>query len=282
MIRTLLLAALLTGSAAAQLPAITSDPAPDRAHPAGMTVLHIPSGDVKINGVAYTPSGAGPHPILLILHGLPGNEKNLDLAQSARRDGWVAVTFNYRGSWGSPGSFAFTHVLEDVSAVLAHLRDPAVAARLGADPRRIVLAGHSMGGWATLHTAARDHALLGAVAISPGDIGAIGAMPRAQAEAVMADNAETLATTPAAMADEAARHGAEWRFARAAPGLTRTPLLVLTSDDGLGPPADALVATLRQAGNRQIEAQHVATDHGWSDHRIALETLVLAWADRLR
>lgn len=199
MIRSLLLAASLATSASAQLPAIVADPAPDRAHPAGMTVLHIPSGGVRINGVAYTPSGAGPHPVMLILHGLPGNEKNLDLAQAARRDGWVAVTFNYRGSWDSPGTFAFAHVLEDVAAVLAHLREPAVAALLGADPSRIVLAGHSMGGWAALHVAARDHRLLGAIAISPGDIGAIGAMPRTQAVAAMAANSETLVTTPARM-----------------------------------------------------------------------------------
>ncbi|MDO8912512.1 MAG: hypothetical protein Q8N10_08825 [Phenylobacterium sp.] len=37
-----------------------------------------------------------------------GNEKNLDLAQAVRRAGWNAVTFNYRGSWGSPGPSATT------------------------------------------------------------------------------------------------------------------------------------------------------------------------------
>ena len=83
--------------------AIYTDPPVDRAHPAGMAVLHIPSHGVLINGLVYSPSGAGPHPTLVICHGLPGNEKNLDLAQAVRRAGWNAVTFNYRGSWGSPG-----------------------------------------------------------------------------------------------------------------------------------------------------------------------------------
>ena len=282
MIRALLLAAAFASSASAQQVAIATDPPPDRVHPAGMTVLHIPSGGVRINGVAYTPSGAGLHPVLLILHGLPGNEKNLDLAQAARRDGWVAVTVNYRGSWGSPGTFSFAHVLEDVDAVLAHLRDPATAAALGADPRRIVLVGHSMGGWATLRTAAHDRALLGAVAISPGDMGSLGYVPHDRAVAMMSDNSETLATTPAAMADEARTMTADAGFALAAPGLTRTRLLMLTSDDGLAGSAEALVAKLQKAGNDRIEAHHVATDHGWSDHRIALETVVLGWADRLR
>jgi hypothetical protein len=32
--------------------------------------------------VIYIASGAGPHPTVLMLHGFPGNEKNLDLAHS--------------------------------------------------------------------------------------------------------------------------------------------------------------------------------------------------------
>jgi acetyl esterase/lipase len=108
-------------------------------------VLHIPSHGVLINGLIYQPSGAGPHPTLVICHGLPGNEKNLDLAQAARRAGWNAVAFNYRGSWGSPGVYRFAQNLEDADAVLAYLRDPANSARLGIDTKRIAIAGHSMG-----------------------------------------------------------------------------------------------------------------------------------------
>jgi predicted alpha/beta-fold hydrolase len=66
-----------------------------------MEVLHIPSGGVEINGVAYVAAGAGPHPVLVLFHGLPGNEKNLDLAQAVRRAGWTVVTLNYRGSWAA-------------------------------------------------------------------------------------------------------------------------------------------------------------------------------------
>ena len=51
-----------------------------------MTVLHIPSHGVLINGLVYQPSGPGPHPTLIICHGLPGNEKNLDLAQAVVSD----------------------------------------------------------------------------------------------------------------------------------------------------------------------------------------------------
>ena len=173
--------------------AIYTDPPADAAHPAAMAVLHIPSHGSVINGIVYSPAGAGLHPTIVICHGLPGNEKNLDLAQALRRAGWNAVTFNYRGSWGSPGSYKFSQNLEDADAVLAYLRVPANAAKLQIDTKRIVLAGHSMGGWVTVMTAAHDHGLAGAILISAADMGKLGKMQHDKLVAEMADNMESLA-----------------------------------------------------------------------------------------
>ncbi len=155
--------------------------------------LHIPVGDTTVNGLAYIPAGAGPHPTLVLMHGLPGNEKNLDLAQAVRRACWIVVTFNYRGSWGSPGRFSFQGNLEDALAVLAYVRDPAEAARLQVDPHRLVLAGHSMGGWVTALTATRDPGLLGVALISAADMADAGRQPHEALLKLAADNRETLA-----------------------------------------------------------------------------------------
>ena len=278
-------AAFVAVSAAGQSApsAIFTDPPADAAHPAGMSVLHIPSHGVLINGLVYQPSGAGPHPTLVICHGLPGNEKNLDLAQAVRRAGWNAVTFNYRGSWGSPGSFRFAQNLEDADAVLLYLRDPANATRLGIDTKRIAMAGHSMGGWVTVHTAAHDHGLIGAILISAADMGAMGTMPREKAVALMAGNNEALAgVTPETMADEVIAKSEAFGFAKAEPGLSAMPLLVLSADDGLAPETDALVKAVVAEGNHNVTAIHAATDHGWSDHRIFLETTVINWLATLK
>ncbi len=274
----LLTALLLAVPAAATVPAaIATDPPHDAAHPARMEVLHIPSGGVVINGVEYAAAGPGPHPTLVICHGWPGNEKNLDLAQAVRRAGWNAVTFNYRGSWGSPGAFHFAQNPEDARAVLAYLRDPANAARLGVDPKRIAIAGHSMGGWVAALTAASDRRLIGVATISMGDMGREGAQPRDKVVALAADNAETLAATPEAMADELIAHQREFSVLAAAPGLVRLPYLALTSDDGLASHTDALVAAVKAAGGVRFVEAHFATDHSWSDRRIALETAIIDW-----
>ena len=258
--------------------AIYTDPPADAVHPAKMTVLHIPTHGVLINGVIYQPAGAGAHPTLVICHGLPGNEKNLDLAQAVRRAGWNAVVFNYRGSWGSPGAYRFTQNLEDADAVLAYLRDPATSARVGIDPKRIAIAGHSMGGWVVAHTAAHDHLLIGAILISAGDMGHLGEEPRDRLVADMADNMEGLSgVTAQSMADEDRANAKAFQMDNATAGLTQTPLLVLTADDGLAPDSDALVRGIEAKGGHKVTAIHVATDHSWSDHRIALESAIIMW-----
>jgi len=264
--------------------AIYTDPPSDRAHPAAMDVLHVPTHGLLINGLIYKPAGAGPHPTLVICHGLPGNEKNLDLAQAVRRAGWNAVTFNYRGSWGSPGSFRFAQNIEDANAVLAYLREPANAARLGVDPKRIAIAGHSMGGWVTAHVAADDHALLGAILISAWDMGAeAGTRSRAEVVAGMKDNMETLSgVTAESMADEAIAHAKEFRFSGNVDGLAQIPILVFSANDGLALETDALVKEITEKGSKKVTAIHIATDHAWSDHRIFLESTVINWLVALK
>jgi pimeloyl-ACP methyl ester carboxylesterase len=248
-----------------------------------MTVLHIPSHGVQIDGLVYRPSGAGLHPTLVICHGLPGNEKNLDLAQAVRRAGWNAVTFNYRGSWGSPGVFRFTQNLEDAEAVLVYLRDPANAARLGVDTKRIAIAGHSMGGWVTAQTAAHDHGLIGAILISAADMGYMGGAPREKVVATMAGNMESLAgVTAQSMADEVIANAKAFSLDDSVGGLTQTPLLVLSADDGLAPGTDKLVKAIEAAGGQKVTAIHAATDHGWSDHRIFLESTIINWLAGLK
>ena len=138
-----------------------------------------------------------------------------------------------------------------------------------------------MGGWVTAQTAATDAKLAGAIMISAWDAGADGAAnARTHAKLVggMAENSETLAdTSPDAMADELIAHGVAWSFPPLAAKLTGVKLLILTSDDGNGPNDMALAAAIQKLGGHQVSESHAVTDHSWSDHRIALEALVINW-----
>jgi uncharacterized protein len=281
----------LAGTFAAAQPvpeAIASDPPADAHDPAGLYAFALPTHGVSINAVLLTAAGAGPHPTVLLLHGFPGNEQNLDLAQAIRRDGWNVLTLHYRGAWGSPGSFTFENVREDAAAALAWLRAPdaSVAARIDRD--RLVVIGHSMGGWAASFTAARDPHLIGTALISAAPIVAHRGTSRAHLLKALDDNMgtsagmHTLAATPAGLADEVMRAGDAFDFSRLTGDLASRPLLLVTSDDGLAPASEALARSLRASGDRSpITEVHLATDHSYSDHRIALETTVLRWLDTL-
>lgn len=262
--------------------ALYVDPPEDARNPARFEVLHIPSNGVAINGIAYVPAGPGPHPTALLLHGMPGNEKNLDLAQAMRRAGWLVVAFNYRGSWGSPGAFHYSQTLEDANSVLGYLRSPEVAAKLGADPKRLVMVGHSMGGWITLQTYARDKGLLGAVLISPADLTLIAKAGRDAALAFVADDRESIAETSTEdLADEMMAHIDDWSMTAQIPQLKDRRLLVLYSHDAFQTDALSLIEPLKAAKSKGLMAAYTATDHAWSDHRIALQAQVLNWLDSL-
>jgi pimeloyl-ACP methyl ester carboxylesterase len=120
----------------------------DKSSPAGMTELRISSDGSLLQGFIYKANGVQKHPTLVLLHGYPGNEKNLDLAQVVRAHGWNVIYFDYRGSWGSQGEFSFEHCVEDVLNVVVYCKKYTDSLQI--DTSKIALFGHSMGGWVCL------------------------------------------------------------------------------------------------------------------------------------
>ncbi|MGH8158077.1 MAG: alpha/beta hydrolase family protein [Rhodanobacter sp.] len=267
----------------------TSQAKPSRtADRASMQTVQIPSHGALMNAFVYVAAGAGPHSVVILLHGFPGNERNLDLAQDMRRAGWDVLYFNYRGSWGTPGDFSFTHSIEDTAAALAYLRRPDVARSLRLDPNRIVLIGHSMGGFMTVEGAAADPAIKAFATISAADMagrmqGMLGKQKRPDAVAAMAAGladegmAPLAGCTPVGLANELADHVTNWPFMGKVDALKNRTALIITSDDGLAHDNDSFAAALRQAGDSHVTTVHLPTDHAYSDQRIELSSAVLHW-----
>lgn len=113
------------------------------------------------------------------------------------------------------------------------------------------------------------------------DMGLIGSAPHAQAVSAMADDMETLAgVTAQTMADEVIAHAKEFVVAGTAMGLARIPVLAITSEDHLASHTDSLMAAIISKGGK-VTTIHMDTDHGYSDHRIALENAVITWLSGL-
>ncbi len=263
-------------------------PAQQRSNPASMLSFQIPSRGSLINAFVYVAAGPGPHPAVVLLHGFPGNERNLDLAQEIRRAGWDVLYFDYRGSWGSAGDFSFTHAAEDTSAAVDFLRSAEMARILRVDPSRIVLIGHSMGGFMAVQATAADPRILGMGLISAADLG--GRIPqtlsregeRAEIRALSAGyEREGIyplhGCTAEGLARELLPHAAQWSFAAKLGALKNRPVLIVSSNDAYSQSNQAFATALRRAGDSRVETLHLAADHAYSDQRPALAAAVLRW-----
>lgn len=282
---------LWTGPLAARSPqapsAVMADPLPDAAYPANVIAFQLPTGGVKINALLYLASGEGPHPALLLLHGFPGNEQNLDLAQAARRAGWDVLTLHYRGSWGSEGAFSFTHSAEDAVTAARWLLSDAFAKVTGDRPTRVAVAGHSMGGMMAARAAADVPQLSGAFLIDPWDIAAQGrqiATPEAltaMREEAARDIPPLAGTSVDALIEELRNAPPSLDLHKTVADISSRPLALVYAERGLGADyADKLAAA--KGGKGQLTAENWPTDHSFSDHRIKLASTLVRWLDSLK
>ncbi len=274
--------------------AIYQDPPIDRSHPASGRGVEFPSHGVLVNAQLYAPAGAGVHPTVILLHGLPGNEQNLDLARVFQRAGWTVISFHYRGSWGTPGTFAFRVGYEDAEALYARLQHPGLARAWGVNSARIVLIGHSFGGYSAARVAANKPGVLGAALIAPWDISYDARswstlLPKQRAAAGAADfgdiddiNGRLTGVTPASLTRDVMRDGPALNLtALAAPLASRRLLVVTATRDDPDDQAAALLAKLKRRHGPLFTSTVLPTDHGFNDHRIALEVVLLNWLARL-
>jgi len=283
----------LLGTASIPLPisaqpmptAVITDPRPDKQFPPGLSVLTIPSNGSDMDAFLYLAAGSSPHGTVLLLHGLPGYEINEDLAQSIRRAGWNVLIFNYRGTWSSTGNFSQSSAIEDTAVVVSFLRDSANRSKYRIDPRRLVIIGHSFGGFLAGYVGSHDPDITAIGMISATNLGRIHIDPKERDTRLKRWQTQLHPVHGATASDlfaEAERHAKEWDYVEWAGALRTRPLLLVEAEDQNHADMEALASAVRAKGSARLEQKAVATDHSFSDHRIALQTIVINWLGQLQ
>ena len=252
------------------------------AHRPDMHGILIPGKRGRLLSVLYTAAGEGVHPTVLLLHGIPGCERNFDLAQSLRRAGFHVMTFHYSGSWGSDGSYSLANDLEDTNTVLDFVLQDR---KYGFDKQHIYAVGHSLGGFVCGQLSAHRHEIKGAVLLMPCDIGRLPLIAQEDPaswqtiQEVLEDSAQWLSgTSGEALLREALHRSADFRLERAAEALAPKPVLCIGGTlDIYTPPVlhcEPLAHAVQEAGGTSIQTVSYPTDHFFADYRLTVAETV--------
>jgi hypothetical protein len=233
--------------------------------PAGLDGVTFTSHGCKLLGGFYRAAGATPRPTVILLHGIPGVEKNLDIAYALRDAGFNCLYFHYRGCWGSEGAYALNTLPEDVWAATEWvLKHPAV------DAARLALVGGSLGGYTALRAGALDARFKVIASLCP----LLEPLNTNLGRAVFDDFASMLNGISGAEVE------AQWYalppIPQFAPQLAGRPILLATGDaDELFPPEHS--ANLRAALPHIHWHRFAEGDHSFSLCRPTLVQTVVNW-----
>ncbi len=160
------------------------------------------------------------------------------------------------------------------------------------NPDKLILIGHSMGGFAALQAAARDERIDCVAGIAPANLGSIAAAFEADPDAAKgfaaySDTMQMLSglTGETAIAEIMANRGA-FDVGALAPKLSGKSVLLIAGDKDTSVPPDhvhlPLVAAYKAEPGIDLTAKVLSGDHSFSWSRQELVDEVLGWAERCR
>ncbi len=240
----------------------------------GVDAVHFTSGGQRLVGVLYSAASAEPRPSLILLHGIPGTEKNYDIAYRLRDLGWHSLVVHFRGGWGSEGDYDMLAQPEDALAAVDYVLN--TDAEWKVDAEHIAVLGFSLGNRAALAAAHRD-SRIGAVLSVAGfsDFDEVILSDEAyvnSAPFLHGTTARSLRTQWMKLADE------DNPISRIAQ--IECPILIVhgTQDDTV---PYWMAPALHEASGKRAELEPIEdADHVFTQHRAQLVGVVTNWLER--
>ena len=210
--------------------------------------FRLDGAGVPLSATLFVPQGDGPHPGLVICHGMPAGPRpepgappspddGLDypgVAEWCALEGFATLIFNFRGTGESDGNFHPMGWAQDLDSVISWM-----LARPEVDARRLALLGSSMGAAVAVYAAAQRSEVAGLVSFAGPAETRARARPAEDVERMREMGIIRDPDFPPSL-EEWAAEGSELSPAKWVPMIAPRPLLILQGDaDDVVPPHNA-------------------------------------------
>ncbi|APM38942.1 alpha/beta hydrolase family protein [Clostridium kluyveri] len=268
---------------------ISEDPVKlDNNYPTLIDGFTCDSNNSKLMGTIYVAQGKGPHPTVLLLHGIPGYEQNSDIAHVLLRTGYNVVIFHYRGNWGSEGTYSIGHIFEDIENVIEFLKCRQSVESYRVDSKNIILIGHSLGGFSALMAASNHPEIKLVASIAGFNFGLYGEIISANNNLVKSaiENFEFIKSpvikgiTPTKFVEEIIEHRKKWNILNIIKKLKGHSVLMIGGiRDNISPIEQNFKLIVEALEKERVDFKEVLLDgdHCFSDKRIVLTKEILKW-----
>lgn len=272
---------------------ITEDQPHDADFPASMAPVVFVNHDCRLFGTMFIAGGEGLHPLIILLHGSPGNETSFDLAHVFRRQGFNVFVFHYRGCWGSEGDYSWSNIVEDTSAAIDFMKSETVRTKFRVDGSKIILIGHSMGGFAALYNSLHRDDIKNVGTMSVFNSGSFGEILEINKE-IFDYSIQTIEPTipflknasALKLLNECIANKVEWNLLNHLDQLLQKNILMIGAKYDMTAPLELhhnpLVGALKLLKAENVDDHILETGHSFSDKRIELAKIISDWLNKIK
>ena len=251
------------------------------------------SKGASIHAIFYQASGVEPLPTVILCHGFPGNAGDVfGLGDRLTKEGFNALAFNYRGSWGSGGQFTNSNCLEDVVSAIRYVKSDFATEEFNVDPSSIALVGYSFGGGMALLGSLSDVSVRRVVDIAGGNLGEAGRMMkqsdefRRAIEKSIEDGASNpgFRANPKEIITELLANIDKYDLVKHAGGLSGKDILIIggwrDQEADIEHHLLPLFRALWRHGAKHVQIETFDSDHSFTNVRSQLADRIVSWLKR--
>lgn len=259
--------------------------------PPSMIPVNFNNGKHNLLGTYFTAQGSEPKPTVLLLHGFPGNEVNFDIAHSIRRNKMNVFVFHYSGSWGSEGEYSWSNCINDTNEAIKFLKncDQKIYRN---DPNKIILVGHSLGGFNSFFHAYKYPEIKNAAWLAGFNFGYfaefikdVNEFKQITLNTMLPSTQIVKGTTAQNLLDEMIANSKEWNLINYANELAKKNLLMVAAEyDNVAPNEihfDPFLKVLEGLNSIEITAKRLPSGHSFASKRIELQKIIINWLNKI-